>query len=208
MKTVLSTLACTASRRLAGICVIAVCLVLVATGAGAEATIFYYKDSQGVFHFTNNPGLHPEPGRYRGYSIFAVFRDHPEVSRDDIHRLARKYSRMYGMDPRLIMAVIEVESGYEPEAISSAGAEGLMQIMPETQKELGVEKPFDPEENIEAGVRYLRRMLDRFRSVELALAAYNAGPSHVEKYGGIPPFDETQRYVAKVMARLKGDRIP
>ena len=109
--------------------------------------------------------------------------------------------------PRLIMAVIEVESGYESQAISSAGAEGLMQIMPETQKELGVEKPFDPEENIEAGVRYLRRMLDRFRSVELALAAYNAGPSHVEKYGGIPPFDETRRYVAKVMARLKGDRV-
>ena len=99
MKTVLSALACTMRRRSVVICAVAACFVLAAAGAGAEATIFYYKDSQGVFHFTNNPSLHPEPGRYRGYSIFAVFRDHPEVSREEIHRLAGKYSRVHGMDP-------------------------------------------------------------------------------------------------------------
>ena len=106
----------------------------------------------------------------------------------------------------MIQAMIEVESAYEPEAVSKAGAQGLMQIMPNTQKELGLRDPFDPSSNIEAGVRYLRSLLDRFGDLSLALAAYNAGPARVEQYNGIPPYVETRQYVRRVLdiySRLK-----
>ena len=103
----------------------------------------------------------------------------------------------------LLMAVIDVESGFNAGAVSSAGAQGIMQIMPETGKDLELENPFDPSENIDAGVRYLKSLLDTFPDRRLAVAAYNAGPNAVKKYGGIPPYAETQNYVQKVWARLQ-----
>lgn len=109
-------------------------------------------------------------------------------------------SQTSGLDATLIAAVIGVESDFDAYAVSSKGAQGAMQIMPTTQEELGLEDAFNPHESVEAGSRYLRQQLDRFGSVELALAAYNAGPGNVERYGGIPPFKETQNYVRKVMA--------
>ena len=108
-------------------------------------------------------------------------------------------SERYGLDPKLVEAVIRVESNFDAVAESPRGAQGLMQLMPETQVWLGVTDPFDPEANVTAGSDYLRRQLDRFGSLELALAAYNAGPGNVERYGGIPPFPETQAYVARVL---------
>lgn len=107
------------------------------------------------------------------------------------------------MDPHLVYAVIEAESNFQPDAVSPKGAQGLMQIMPETGRQLGLQSPFDPERNIEAGVRYLRLMLDRFGSLPQALAAYNAGPGSVEQHGGVPPIPETQQYVGRVMARYQ-----
>lgn len=109
----------------------------------------------------------------------------------------------YGVDKSLVLAVIDVESGFNAAAVSSAGAQGLMQIMPATGKDLALENPFDPSENIDAGIRYLRYLLDTFPDRRLAVAAYNAGPNAVKKYGGIPPYAETQSYVQKVWARLK-----
>lgn len=110
--------------------------------------------------------------------------------------------RKYDVDKKLVMAVIDVESGFDAGAVSTAGAQGLMQIMPETGKDLELDNPFNPTDNIDAGIRYLKYLLDTFPDRKLAVAAYNAGPNAVKKYGGIPPYEETQNYVQKVWARL------
>ncbi len=167
--------------------------------AAAQKAIYAKTDEEGVLCLTDRNA--------EGYRVYMVFRDimrqYGHVNRGEIVSIATRWSERYGLDPRLVQSVIEVESGFCNEVTSSAGAEGLMQIMPETQRDLGVTQPFDPNENIAGGVRYLRQMLDRFGSLELALAAYNAGPGNVEKYGGVPPFKETRNYVRKVLALYK-----
>lgn len=161
--------------------------------AGAWS-MYYYQDEQGVYHFTNTP----RGGRQ--WSLFAVYREFPDVAKEKIMDAVRASSARNGMDHRLVQAVIQVESNFQTGAVSPAGAQGIMQIMPQTQKDLGLDSPFDYRLNIEAGVRYLRIQYDRFRRLDLALAAYNAGPEAVARYGGIPPYAETQGYVRKVLS--------
>ncbi|MFP4687511.1 MAG: lytic transglycosylase domain-containing protein [bacterium] len=111
-------------------------------------------------------------------------------------------SRRQGVDSELIVAVMEAESDFDPEAVSSKGARGLMQLMPDTAAELGVD-PDDPQQNIEGGTRYLGQMISRYGELDKALAAYNAGPGQVDSYDEIPPFQETQNYVNKVLQRYR-----
>ena len=116
--------------------------------------------------------------------------------------IVERASHKYGLPAALVAAVIRVESNFDVVAESPKGAQGLMQLMPGTQEYLGVADPFNPEANVDAGSRYLREQLNRFGSLELALAAYNAGPGNVERYGGVPPFAETQAYVRRVLSEM------
>lgn len=124
------------------------------------------------------------------------------ASRAEINNLIDKYSEQAGLDVDFVKAVINQESGFNPNATSKCGAMGLMQLMPGTAQGLGVTNAYDPEQNIQGGTKYLKGLMDRFdNNKSLALAAYNAGPNAVKKYGGIPPYQETQNYVKSVLAR-------
>ena len=125
-----------------------------------------------------------------------------------LQALIDHYGDYYQIDPVLVKLIIEQESAFDPLALSPAGAMGLMQLMPDTAWLLGVNDPFDPEQNIEGGVRYFSQQMDRFGSVELALAAYNAGPGAVETWGGVPPYAETVNYVNSIMGRYMAETTP
>lgn len=155
----------------------------------AQGAVYTFVDPNGVIHATNVPN----DTRYR--PLFAEKTDKSSIERH-IHWAARKYS----VDPLLVKAVIQAESNFDCLAVSSKGAKGLMQLMPETIHDMQVKDPFNPAENIEGGTHYLRQMLNTFEGdLPLALAAYNAGPQIVRKLGRIPSIPETRGYVRNVL---------
>jgi hypothetical protein len=143
----------------------------------------------------------PSPASERTGRNNGIHKDAGE--KETIENSIQEAARKYELAPELIKAVIKAESGFRVDAVSVAGAKGLMQLMPATAKDLGVTNPFDIRQNIDGGARYLRQMFDLFGGdTRLALSAYNAGPGNVQKYGGDVPFPETRRYVARVLASL------
>ena len=185
-------------------------LALFAVAAPAMADIYMHKDERGVVHFTNIPN---GDKRFRlvrkeeGTSQYARAAGAPQYALPTAD-LIRRYtpiietaSRSHGVDAALVHAVITAESGYNPGAISRAGARGLMQLMPDTARRFGVQNIMDPTENIHGGVKYLRELLTMFNgNLELAIAAYNAGENAVIRNGNrIPPYAETVNYVPKVL---------
>lgn len=122
----------------------------------------------------------------------------PGAPKGEILSLIDKYADKYNLDKNLVKAVVQQESGFNSKAVSPVGALGLMQLMPSTAKGLGVRNPFDAEQNIAGGTKYLKNLIDKYDSVKLGLAAYNAGSGAVNKYGGIPPYRETQNYVNRI----------
>lgn len=176
-------------------CAIVVGLTLsIFTNGRSWADIYRFKDKNGVWHFTNIK----TDGRYRLYII--TTNKKPSQYIKDYDGIISQASRRFGVDASLIKAVIKAESDFDHRAISSKGAQGLMQLMPRTSDEMDVASPFNPEENIFGGTRYLSLLLKRFNNnKKLALAAYNAGPERVESCQGIPPISETRNFVKRVL---------
>lgn len=168
----------------------------------AVAQIYSWRDADGKLVLSDRP--REDRGGMSTYAVpgsSAVRATKPlAVSKSALYDSSiNEHSRRMGVPADLVRAVIQVESAFNPSAVSTKGAMGLMQLMPATAHELGVADPFEPDQNIRGGVTYLKRLLDRYhQDVELALAAYNAGMGNVEKYGDVPPFKETRNYVKKI----------
>lgn len=168
----------------------------------AGNAVYRFVDARGVLHFTDAPVdtryERDDPVRLEGIAIAPPRRVKVPTERDYDHLILQVASQ-YEVEPGLVKAVIAAESNFRPHAVSRVGAQGLMQLMPATAADLGVERPFGVVENIDGGVRYLRAMLDRFGDVARALAAYNAGPGAVDRYRGVPPYAETRAYIKRVL---------
>jgi hypothetical protein len=149
--------------------------------------------------------VHLPQGAVRGFVPDEVIDElGPATGGADLVRLASDAARRRGLDPALVLAVVAVESGFRPQAVSPKGAQGLMQLMPRTAASLGVEDALDPEQNLDAGVRHLEALIRRYDgSLTRALAAYNAGEGAVARHGGVPPYRETRAYVRRVLERYR-----
>lgn len=190
------------------LCLTAVLLFAPMTLRCAGADIYRYVDEDDIVHFTDAP----TDKRFKIFmrdlkkdkQLRTKLKYASSVNPAEFEQLIKTCSDKYGVSSSLIKAVIHAESGYNPNAVSSKGASGLMQLMPATAKSLKVADRFNPKDNVEGGVKYLRFLLDTFQGdVSLAVAAYNAGLSRVAKYGGIPPYNETRTYVNRVLSYMK-----
>lgn len=190
------------------VCIIAIYAFIVSyvTIPSARADIYVYVDKNKVRHFTNVP----TSSKYRLYlksnphnfdKIASDVRFSYNSNRYD--HLILKASIHHDVDFSLLKSIIKVESNFDNQAVSHKGAMGLMQIMPQNFSFLNIRNPFDPEENIMGGTLYFKQLMEKFNKLELALAAYNAGPGTVDRYNGIPPIPETKGYVNKVLAHYK-----
>jgi soluble lytic murein transglycosylase-like protein len=189
---------------------------LLALSASVRADINSWQDSAGIVHLTNY--TQPDLPVFRKKAPPAPVQPRARVKRRSriassggnritsgrYDKLIRETASRHGVDYKLIKAVIHAESAFNHRAVSSKGALGLMQLMPATASDLRVYDPFDPQENMDGGTRYLKQMLLRFHNdISLSLAAYNAGPGTVTRHGGIPPYRETQMYIRKVKALMR-----
>ena len=178
--------------------VLSAAIMLVAFVASVHADIYMYIDDNGVMHFTNTP-----TSNQHEYKVY--IKERASVSTkfhttDKFDKLISNASKEFNVDSRLLKAMIKAESDFDPRAISRKGAMGLMQIMPENFKMLNIDNPFDPWQNIRAGARYFKKLYERFNGkLALSLAAYNAGPTAVDRYKSIPPYQETEEYVRRVL---------
>ena len=192
------------------IAVLATASMLLVLGISpAQADIYRYVDANGVVHFTNAPQYTSKPSK-RDWSFYRRETSSATASAANgslVHSyrdLIRQNARAYRLEEALVKAVIKAESNYNPQSRSNKGAQGLMQLIPETARLMKVNDPFNPAENIRGGSNYLRLMLDQFNgNLDLALAAYNAGPNAVQRHGGIPPYTETRQYVERVRRYLE-----
>ena len=176
--------------------IILAALITLTSSLPCHADIYMYIDSKGVLHFTNVP----TSSNYRLYIRERPAKSFNSYSTNKYDRYITEASKKHGISFPLVKAIINVESNFNPKAVSKAGAMGLMQIMPENIRKLRIRDPFNPWENIMGGARYLKELLQRYNGkLPLALAAYNAGPTMVDRYNGIPPIKETENYVRKVM---------
>jgi hypothetical protein len=180
-----------------------VAAAVLCTASPALAQIYSWRDADGKLVLSDKP--RPDQGPQTTYDVDGAGSTRatiPHVARDKsapYDASINAHSERMGVAADLVRAVIQVESAFNPIAVSNKGAMGLMQLMPATAQELGVTNPFDPDQNIRGGVTYLKQLLNRYdNKVELALAAYNAGIGNVEKYGDVPPFKETRKYVDKI----------
>jgi hypothetical protein len=166
----------------------------------SEADVYRYVDEQGTLHFTNVP----DHGKFKVWIREKRVLFKPSLGSGQYDNLIAGAAGRYQVDDALIKAVIKAESNFNHRAVSPKGAQGLMQLMPQTASSLQVKDSFEPESNIEGGVRYLRYLINAYNGhLPLALAAYNAGEKAVARYGGIPPYSETQNYVKRVMENYR-----
>jgi soluble lytic murein transglycosylase-like protein len=181
-------------------------LLLVLVASSAHAQVYKWVDENGIVTYSNIAPPKDQDFQVLRFPCYAADPKCRSISWEKVPLNTQAYraeirsaSQYNAVDESLIRAIIHAESAYQPDAQSPKGAQGLMQLMPSTQAELDVIHPFDPGDNIRGGAHYLSRLLDEFGGdFELAAAAYNAGPAAVTKYGGIPPYDETQEYVRRV----------
>ena len=173
-------------------------LLFITPASSVHADIYRYIDENGVMHFTNTPTCNAH--EYKLYLKEKTTLSRKFYATDKYDRLISDASVQTGVDSRLLKAMIKAESDFNPRAVSKKGAMGLMQIMPENFKMLDLQNPFDPWQNIRAGARYFQLLYERFNGkLALSLAAYNAGPTAVDRYKRIPPYKETEEYVQRVL---------
>ena len=171
--------------------------------SSAQADIFMRRQPDGTMSFSDCP----VGGNWDIYYQEKKQRKGPVLKKGRLDRIITDIAVSQGMDPKIIRGIVQVESGYNTRALSSKGAMGLMQLMPKTASAMGVSNPWDPVENITAGTKYFSRLFSRYHGdLTKALAAYNAGPTVVDAYKGIPPYQETKEYVKSVLAIINGGR--
>jgi hypothetical protein len=191
--------------RFTGVVIAAVLL----SAAAVRADVYFYKDADGVFHFTNVPGPRTAPfvadkpfphGPLSDRPLRTLDRNMSPISASSYDDIINEYAERFDVEPALVKAVIHAESGFNRLAVSPKGARGLMQLMPKTARHHGVRNAYDPRENIKGGVQHLRMLMDHYgNNLPHVLAAYNAGEDPVERYRGIPPYEETRTYVSRVL---------